>query len=199
MGSVTRQQVIFSDASPVGWGAVHEGCGVSGRWSGPWLSRYINVLELPAVFLALRHFLPQLQGFHLIVRMDSTVAAAYVNCQGGLGFPPLCKLATKLWLWAHPRFLTLRVVHVPGPLNTAADIMSRGGPSHGEWRLHPQVVDRIWCRFGRVAVSRDSNHCPQFFSPRADEPPLPTLSLPSPSLLPEVRLILVAPLWPHMP
>ncbi|CAI5695366.1 unnamed protein product [Oreochromis niloticus] len=142
MGPVTRRQVVFSDASPVGWGAVHEGCGVSGRWSGPWLSRHINVLELRAAFLPLQLFSPRLQGFHVTVRMDSTMAAAYINCQGGLGSPPLCNMATRLWLWAHPRFLSLRAVHVPGPLNTAADMLSRGGPCPGEWRLHPQIYSQ---------------------------------------------------------
>lgn len=175
MGPVTRRQVVFSDASPVGWGAVHEGCGVSGRWSGPWLSRHINVLELRAAFLPLQLFSPRLQGFHVTVRMDSTMAAAYINCQGGLGSPPLCNMATRLWLWAHPRFLSLRAVHVPGPLNTAADMLSRGGPCPGEWRLHPQVVVEIWRRFGSAAVdpfaSRASTHCPLFFSLKADDPP----------------------------
>ena len=33
---------------------------------------------------------------------DNTVTAAYINRQGGLGSPTLCKLATALWLWAHP-------------------------------------------------------------------------------------------------
>lgn len=224
MGPVTRRLVVFSDASPVGWGAVHEGCGVSGRWSGPWLSQHINVLELRAAFLALQLFSPRLRGFHVIVRTDSTVAAAYINRQGGLGSPPLCNMATRLWLWAHPRFLSLWVVHVPGPLNTAADMLSRGGPCPGKWRLHPQVVVGIWRRCGRAAVdlfaSRTLTHCPLFFSLKADNPPLgwDALAHPWPRVLlyafppfsllhsvlcrvqtEEMRLILVAPLWPHMP
>lgn len=47
-------------------------------------SHHINVLELQAVFLALQHFLPRLQRFHVIcllgqiIRTDSMVAAVYV-------------------------------------------------------------------------------------------------------------------------
>lgn len=43
-------------------------------------SHHIKVLELHAVFLALRHFLPRLQGFHVIrllgqiIRTDNMVA-----------------------------------------------------------------------------------------------------------------------------
>ncbi|XP_061576587.1 uncharacterized protein LOC133442594 [Cololabis saira] len=223
LGPVVYRQLVFTDASQIGWGAVHEGCGVNNRWSGRWMSQHINVLELKAVLLALREFLPRLRGHHVIVRTDSTVAAAYINRQGGLGSPVLCKLATTLWQWAHPLFCSLRAVHVPGPLNTAADLMSRGGPTPGEWRLHPQVVEEIWRRFGRADVdlfaSRESTHCRLFFSLKNDNPPLgwdalahpwprgllyafPPFTLLQPLLYriraEGARVILVAPLWPHM-
>lgn len=224
LGAVVYRQLVFTDASLVGWGAVHEGCGVNGLWTSHWVTKHINVLEMRAVFLALRQFLPRLRGHHVIVRTDSTVTAAYINRQGGLGSPALCRMATQLWQWAHPLFCSLRAVHVPGPLNTAADIMSRGGPHPGEWRLHPQVVEEIWSRFGRAVVdlfaSRESTHCRLFFSLRNDDPPLGWDALahqwpqdllyafPPFTLLPPllrrirvdgVRLLLVAPLWPHMP
>ena len=34
----------------------------------------------------------------------------------------------------------------------AADLLSRQGPPPGEWRLHPEVVDTIWHRYGRAEV-----------------------------------------------
>ena len=224
LGPVIYRQLVYTDASPSGWGAVHEGCGISGVWTGRWLCQHINVLELRAVLLALRRFLPRLRGHHVIVRTDSTATAAYINRQGGLRSPVLCKLATTLWQWAHPLFLSLRAVHVPGALNSAADIMSRGGPQPAEWRLHPQVVSEIWRRLGRAEVdlfaSRESTHCPLFFSLRNDDPPMgwdalahpwprvllyafPPFALLQPLLqrvlVERVRLILVAPRWPHMP
>ena len=108
LGLLVYRQLVFTDASQAGWGAVHEGCGVNGRWSSRWISQHINVLELRAVLLALRQFLPRLTGHHVIVRTDSTVAAAYINRQGGLGSLVLCKLATKLWQWANPLFCSFR-------------------------------------------------------------------------------------------
>ncbi|XP_045927397.1 uncharacterized protein LOC123984519 [Micropterus dolomieu] len=123
----------------------------------------------------------------------------------------------------HHRFCSLRAVHVPGPLNSAADIMSRGGPHPGEWRLHPQVVEEIWHRFGRAEADLfacgESAHCHLFFSLKSDNPPLgwdalahpwprgllyafPPFTLLQPLLrrvwVDVVRLILVATLWPHM-
>ena len=85
LGPVIYRQLVYTDASSSGWGAVHEGCGVNGVWTGRWLCQHINFLELRVVFLALRHFLPRLKG----------------------------KLATILWQWAHPHFLSLRAVHMP--------------------------------------------------------------------------------------
>lgn len=62
-------------------GAFNESCRVSGHWTGLWASRHI--LELQAVVLALRQFLPRWHRYHVIIRTDSTVAAAYVNRMGG--------------------------------------------------------------------------------------------------------------------
>lgn len=185
--------------------------------------QHINVLELQAIRLALLHFLSVLRGRHVLVRTDSTVAAAYVNRQGGLGSSRLCRLARLIWEWAHPQFKSLRAMYVPGPTNLAADQLSRGGPLLGEWRLHPEVVRDIWDRFGAAVVdlfaSRETAHCPLFFSRGRDDPPLgtdamahewpqgllyafPPFTLLHPLLqriqVEEVNLILVAPSWPQM-
>lgn len=199
------------------------GNGVSGCWHGLWKTQHINILELKAVHLALHQFLPYLQGQHVLVRTDSVVAAAYINRQGGLGSPRLCRIAHQLWQWAYPRFRSLRAVHVPRLANVAADLLSKGGPDPGGWRLHPQVVAGLWGRYRQVTVdlfaSRENTHCPLFLSLKRDNPPLGADAMAHPwphdllyafppfSLLPslwqrvrveEVRLVLVAPLWPHM-
>ncbi len=126
--------------------------------------------------MALQHFVPHLQGRHVLVRTNSAVAAAYVNRQGGLGSPHLCSLAHKLWTWACTWFLSLRAMQIPGPVNQGADLLSRGGPAPGEWRLHPDVVEGLWDRFGRAVAnlfaSRENAHCPLFFSMGRDNPPL---------------------------
>lgn len=223
LGPVTHRQLVTTDASQTGWGAVCRGRGVSGCWSGAHISYNINMLELLAIHLALREFLPHLLGQHVLVKTDSVTAAAYINRQGGLRSSRLCKLARSLWLWAHTRVLSLRAVHVPGVENQAADLLSRGGPDPGGWRLHPQIVMEIWLRYGCAKVdlfaSRESTHCALFFSLGGDNPPLgeDALAHPWPSvllyafppfvLLPSLlrrvrmgdrRLILVAPYWPHM-
>ena len=137
--------------------------------------------------------------------------------------PCLCKLATILWQWTHPHFLSLRVVHVPEVLNSVADTMSSGGPQPGEWRLQPQVVSEIWRRLGRAEVRPVCVHgvdaLPALLLPEEQRSPhglgcsgaslapvlfytFPPFTLLQPLLrkvlVEHVQLILVAPLWPHM-
>ncbi len=58
MGAIHRRYMITTDASMTGWGAGFEGRPVSGEWKEEFLSWHINCLELRAVFLALKNFLP---------------------------------------------------------------------------------------------------------------------------------------------
>ena len=118
-------RLVSSDTFLVGWGAVHEGKGISGYWHRLRLAQHINLLEMQAIYLALLHFLPKLRNHHVLVRTDSTVAAAYINRQGGLGSPRLCRLAQTIWEWA--QFKSLRAMHVPGRANLAVDQLFRGG------------------------------------------------------------------------
>ncbi len=79
MGAIHRRHMITTDASMTGWGAVFEGRPASGEWKEEFLFWHINCLELRAVFLALKYFLPVLGGYHIIVRTDNMA----VNRQGG--------------------------------------------------------------------------------------------------------------------
>ena len=165
---VACRELVLTDASLTGWGAVYRGTPARGLWRPPWLGQHISVLELRAVFLALKAFLHQLEGRHVLVRSDNTAVVAYVNHQGGLRSHCLHRLARDLLVWAHTHLLSLRAAFIPGSMNIAADILSRAGPPDGDWHLHPQVVQQLWDRFGTAQVdlfaSRDSTHCPSFFS-----------------------------------
>ncbi|XP_058865945.1 uncharacterized protein LOC131708048 [Acipenser ruthenus] len=222
MGVILNRQVVTTDASSQGWGAVWQGRGVSGSWPDHWASLHVNILELRAVFLALQHFLPVLSGAHVLIRTDSTTVVAYINHQGGLRSPGLHRIAFRLLIWAQANLLSLRATHIPGVVNLAADLLSRRGPHPSEWRLHPQTVECIWERFGKAQVdlftSAETTHCPLWYTlchsggplgvdtlahvwPKAflyAFPPIPLL----PAFLEKVwsekaSVLLVAPRWPR--
>ncbi len=146
MGAIHRRHMITTDASMTGWGAVFEGRPASGEWKQEFLFWHINCLELRAVFLALKFFLPVLGEHHVIVRTDNMAVVSHINRQGGSRSRTLDRLARHLLLWSQDKFLSLRAVHVPGVLNLAADFLSRQklkrcpSPSHSPILALPDLV-----------------------------------------------------------
>lgn len=197
-----------------------EGRSAQGLWRSHHLSWHINCLEMMAVFKALRYFLPDLRGHHVLVRTDNTSVVSYLNRQGGLRSRPLCKLAHQILLWSLGKLLSLRAVYIPGAQNVGADTLSRQRLRPGEWRLHPEVVEQIWRVYGQAEVdlfaSQHTTHCPLWFSltqpaplgldamvqawPRLRLYAFPPVAL-LPGVLERIRqdgisLLLVAPRWP---
>ncbi len=196
---VSRHTVVTTDASSTGWGATCNGQAASGLWTGPRLLWHINCLELWAVHLALRQFQPLLLGKHVLVRMDNTAAVSYIIRLRGIRSQRMSQLARHLLLWSHTQLKSLRVVHIPGQLNRAADALSRQLTFPGEWRLHPEMIRLIWSRFGEAQVdlfaSPESSHCQLYFSHA-----FPPVSLLAQTLCKlredKEQVLLVAPHWP---
>ncbi len=155
------------------------------------------------------------------VRSDNTATIAYINHQGGLRSRRMSQLARHLLLWSQKHLRSLRAVHVPGELNRAADELSHQHALPGEWRLHPEVLQLIWRRFGDAQVdlfaSPYTSHCQLFFSlsegtlgtdalacswPRGlRKYAFPPVSLLAQTLCKvredEEQVLLVAPYWPN--
>ncbi|XP_037830295.1 uncharacterized protein LOC119616813 [Kryptolebias marmoratus] len=221
LGSLpSRREVVSTDTSTTGWGALWQQQIAQGTWSQRDKLRHINALELEAVRRAL-HFLSGLHGRHVLVRSDSTAVVFYINHQGGTRSITLLRLTQMLLTWAAPLFASLRAAHIPGMQNGPADILSRGRPPLEEWRLHLEVVGVIWEKYSKAAVdlfaSQESTHCPLWFSladfasplgqdtlahdwPRGLLYAFPLLSLLGPTLLRVLQegqqVLLVAPFWP---
>lgn len=221
---VSRREVVTTDACPTGWGAVWQCRAVQGKWSLRERALHINVLELRAVHLALRHFLPHLRGKHVLIQTDNTSVVYHINHQGGSRSAMLLRVSSQLLMWAAPRLSTLRAVYLPGNVNRVADFLSRQAPPPGEWFLHPEVVQGIWDIFGKAEVdlfaSVVATHCPLWYSLSGVPGPLGWDALahqwarcllyafpPLPLIWPTLqrvygeghRLLLVAPYWPARP
>lgn len=97
-----------------------------------------------AVFLALKFFLLQLSGHHVLIVTDNTAAVSYINHQGLLHSRPLFREA-QLLLWAEGKFVSVSAMYIPG--NVGENILSRPWLRLGDWRLHPQVVESVWRSF----------------------------------------------------
>ncbi len=101
------------------------------------LDRALTALthQLPgvAVHLVLRQFRQLLQDKHVFVRTDNTATVSYINRQGGLRSRRMSQLAHHLLLWSQTWLKSLRIIHIPGELNRAADALSRQLMSPREW------------------------------------------------------------------
>ena len=128
--------LIFTDASNQGWGAHLENMTVSGNWTDQGKLLHINVLELKAVFLALKSFQNKILDKRVLIATDNATVVSYLNKQGG----------THSWdMWRILAYCNPRNILIQGCLNVIADSLSRKDQIiQTEWSLHPQIFSLIW-------------------------------------------------------
>ena len=90
--------LIFTDASNQGWGAHLENMTVSGSWINQEKTLHINVLELKAVFLALKSF----QNKRILRATDNATVVSYLNKQGGTHSWDMCLLVWLILAYCNP-------------------------------------------------------------------------------------------------
>jgi hypothetical protein len=80
---------MFTDASNFSWGAHVNKVDLStnGTWSPEESKMSINILELKAVLLGVKHFRTQLKNQRLSLFSDNSMVVAYIRKQGGTQLP----------------------------------------------------------------------------------------------------------------
>ena len=116
-----------------GWGAHLNGYLVQGHWSKLQNLRHVNLLELEAVFLAVKHFLPFLKNQNVLIRTDNTMVMHYINKQGGTRSRPLCHISWDLWNLVLKNNIQIKAAHIMGKRNYLADLClaRRSGVGNG--------------------------------------------------------------------
>ena len=145
--------LLFTDASKQGWGCSLLQYTAGEAWSPRESDLHINLLELRAVGLSLRHFLPLLQNHTVGVYADNTTALAYLAHQGGTRSVALNEEAQEILRWAESHRITIMTKFLSGLQNVLADAMSRKGqvlPT--EWTLHRDVCRDLWRLWGQPSV-----------------------------------------------
>ena len=117
---------------------------MSGRWSVEKRSLSINLRELWAIRLGIRHFCHSLRGLTVGVFTDNTTALCYVKKQRRKYSAALNMEAQLLLRWAESLDLTLVPQFIVGSQNMVADSLSRRQQVFGlEWTLTQEVVDEL--------------------------------------------------------
>ena len=135
---------IKTDASGSGgWGAV---CGphkTGGRWSKTEISLHINALEMMAILYALKSFKGIIRGKHVQVLTDNTCAVSYTSSMGGSRSPDCNDITKQIWMWCKENAVWISVSHIPGIMNTEADVLSRQVSDRTEWKLSLDIFHKV--------------------------------------------------------
>ena len=100
---------------------------VQGRWPNVQKMSQINCLEMEAVYLTVKDFLPYLINKNALIQTENSTVTCYLNHQGGTKSLPLWHLTWKIWSLALENNLCLKSVHIGGKKNLLTDTLSRQG------------------------------------------------------------------------
>ena len=136
--------LVFTDASQRGGGAHLNEIVLSGLWSNKEAQLYISVMELKAVFLALKGLQERLQGQRVLICSDNSTVVSYLNKEVGTHSIEMCALLWRILAFTNSRRIQIRARHVSGSLNVIADSLSRRDKViQTEWSLHQQIFNQI--------------------------------------------------------
>lgn len=130
-------------ASSGGWGAVCGQIKTGGRWSETEMNLHINVLEMMAILYALKSFKEMITGKHVKVLTDNTCAVSYISNMGGSRSPDCNNVAKQIWMWCKENGIWISISHIPGILNTEADVLSRQFNDRTEWKLNHDIFCKL--------------------------------------------------------
>lgn len=104
------------------------------HWALQEQSLHINVLELRAIHLALRLFLPHIKDSMVQVATDNMAAIYYVNKQGAHSFQ-LCAKIVRLCDWCILCYIYPAALHLAGEASVLVDHLSRHSSQIHKWSL----------------------------------------------------------------
>ena len=163
---------VFTDASLVGWG-VHDSLGrrLQGTWSGPLRGSHINILELVAIYLAIKR-LQFPRGTHIRLHSDNMTAVSCLNRCGSAKSYPLNSWVLSILHLLSRCDLHLTACHIAGVRNVVADGLSRDVPLPSEWSLDDLSFQLVCEREFRPEIdlfaTRENRKLPRFVSPVPD-------------------------------
>ena len=105
--------------------------------------RYINCLELKAVYFAIKSYCNN-NGFkHVRIMTDSQTAVTYINHMGGIKSASCNSIAIAIWDFCIKHNLWISAAHIPSIDNSIADNISRHFYDNIELQLLPEHFNAI--------------------------------------------------------
>ena len=145
---------VFTDASKTGWGSylVETRKEYGEEWCESVSPEHINVLELKAIHMALKHNSKTLTGKHLMLHIDNTTAIRCLDKGGSTSSRQCNHHAELVHRYAWNREITFVTRYCPTKLNIRADRTSRAFSTSGEWTLNPILAEYIFAQLGKPDI-----------------------------------------------
>lgn len=96
----------------------------SGTWSPEQRKLHLNVKELLAIHLGLKHFVEVVTNRTMVIHLENTTALSYIKKQGGTHLFSLCEVARELLIWADQKQVRIITRFIQGRMNVQADELS---------------------------------------------------------------------------
>ena len=149
----TVDYIIHNDTSNLGWGTHDEDQTINGRWSDSEKTSHINCLDLPAIKLTIKSFLPRkVLVRHLRIMSDNSTAIPYINKQGGRKSTTCNQLTKDIWIIFMDKGANLSAAHIPVKQNILADTASRKFHDALEWMLSKNIFHHLIACFGMPEI-----------------------------------------------
>lgn len=115
---------LYTDASNLGIGAIRGTSWFYGKWENSALNQHISVRELFPLVLAVETWGVDFQNKCIMFHSDNSTVVQVVNNQSARD-SNLMSLIRRLVLVCLRFNILVKALHIPGILNTAADMLSR--------------------------------------------------------------------------
>jgi hypothetical protein len=148
------EALVYTDSSKKGWGSYWvEGDQEYGEeWPIDTQQLHINILELRAILVTLKHLLPHVKQKLVHLFIDNTTAIACIK-KGGSTSSFSCNEETEaIFRYAWKKGITFKLSYCPTKLNVRADRASRAFITSGEWTLDRDTADMLFGQFQKPHV-----------------------------------------------
>ena len=83
---------------------------------------------------------------------DNVTAIAYINNMGGIKSETCNNISYRIWNFCTENKLRVSAAHIPGKNNIEVDQQFRILQEATEWKLHPELFQKINDKFGKLDI-----------------------------------------------
>ena len=132
--------IIHTDASKLGWGADNDLIQTGSQWTNE-EDTHVNILELLAIYIAIRSYCKSNAYKHDRIISGNTTAISYVNNVEGIKSYSCNQVAFYIWQYCISKNMWISAAFIPK--KRTADYKSWNFKDNTEWQLKSTIFSQI--------------------------------------------------------